>query len=55
MGDANWKASFDYCITVETAYKVAVSSRGNLLYKRIYLIADLKLLCRGELGLKSTL
>ena len=24
--------------TVETAYKVAICPRGNLLYKRIYLI-----------------
>ena len=30
--------------TVETAYKVYVCPRGNLLYMRIYLITDLKLL-----------
>ena len=29
---------------VETAYKVAICPRGNLLYKQIYLITDLKLL-----------
>ena len=38
--------------TVETAYKVYVCPRGNLLYMRIYLIIDLKLLWRGVLGLK---
>ena len=30
--------------TVETAFKVYVCPRGNLLYMRIYLITDLKLL-----------
>ena len=30
--------------TVETAYKVYVCPRGNLLYMQIYLITDLKLL-----------
>ena len=30
--------------TVETAYKVYVCSRGNLLFMRIYLITDLKFL-----------
>ena len=30
--------------TVETAYKVYVCPKGNLLYMRIYLITDLKLL-----------
>ena len=30
--------------TVETAYKVAICPRGYLLYMRIYLITDLKLL-----------
>ena len=33
-----------FYITVETAYKVAICPRGNLLYTRIYLITDLKLL-----------
>ena len=31
-------------ITVKTVYKVAICPRGNLLYMRIYLITDLKLL-----------
>ena len=30
--------------TVETAYKVYICPRGNLLYMRIYLITNLKLL-----------
>ena len=30
--------------TVETAYKVAICPRGNVLYMRIYLIANLKLI-----------
>ena len=29
--------------TVETAYKVYICPRGNLLYMRIYFITDLKL------------
>ena len=33
-----------HVITVETAYKVYICPRGNLLYMRIYLITDLKLL-----------
>ena len=37
--------------TVETAYKVAICPRGNLLHMRIYFIPDLQLLCRGILGL----
>ena len=37
--------------TVETAYKVYIFPRGNLLYMQIYLITDLKLLLRGILGL----
>ena len=40
--------------TVETAYKVAICPRGNLLYMQIYLITDLKLLWRGLLGLLFT-
>ena len=36
--------------TVETAYKVAICPRGNLLYMRIYLITDLKLLGKGVFG-----
>ena len=35
---------FSHYYTVETAYKVYVCPRGNLLYMQIYLIADLKLL-----------
>ena len=38
--------------SVETAYKVAICPRVNLFYKQIYLIADLKLLRRGILGLQ---
>ena len=38
--------------TVETAYKVAIYPRGNLLYLRIYLTNDMKLLWRGVLGLR---
>ena len=38
--------------TVETAYKVAICPRGNLLYMRIYLITDLKVLCKGVFGLE---
>ena len=37
--------------TVETAYKVYVCPRGNLLYMRIFLITDLNLLCKGVFGL----
>ena len=37
--------------TVETANKVAICPRGNLLHVRIYFITDLKLLWRGILGL----
>ena len=37
--------------TVETAYKVAICPRGNLLYIRIYLITDLKLPWKGVFGL----
>ena len=37
--------------TVETAYKVYVCPRGNLLYMQIYLITHLKLLQRGIFGL----
>ena len=37
--------------TVETAYKVAICPRGNLLYMRIYLITDLKVLWKGIFGL----
>ena len=36
--------SFAQPSTVETAYKVYVCPRGNLLYMWIYLITDLKLL-----------
>ena len=35
----------------ETAYKVDICPRGNLLYMQIYLITILKLLCWGVLGL----
>ena len=38
--------------TVETAYKVAICPRGNVLYMRIYLIANLKLLGKGVFGLE---
>ena len=42
--------------TVETAYKVYVCPRGNLLYMQIYLITNLKLLSRAYWGLNlSTL
>ena len=37
--------------TVETAYKVAICPRGNLLYMRIYLITNLKVLWNGIFGL----
>ena len=36
--------------TVETAYKVYVCPRGNLLYMRIYLIPDQNLLWKDILG-----
>ena len=38
------RPTFFFRSTVETAYKVYVLSRGNLLYMQIYLISDLKLL-----------
>ena len=46
-----FNGSMDQWYTVETAYKVYVCPRGNLLYMRIYLITGLKLLYRGILGL----
>ena len=41
----------EYHDTVESAYKVYVCPRGNLLYMRINLITDLKLLYMDILGL----
>ena len=40
-----------YIITLETAYKVAICPRGNLLRMQIYLITDLKFIRSGILGL----
>ena len=37
-------------ITVETAYKVYVCPRGNLLYMQIYLITDRKVTLKGHIG-----
>ena len=50
---AGWLAGF-FAVkrdTLETAYKVAICSRGNLLDTRIYLITDIKLLWKGVLRL----
>ena len=48
-----WSSCLNLVIhnTVEIAYKVAICPRGNLLYRQIYLITDLKLLGKGVFGL----
>ena len=44
FGENGHIEEYEYIYTVETAYKVYICPRGNLLYIRIYLITDLKLL-----------